>query len=124
MEYSEEFPHISWPVEKDDARKSMLRKATDWEYENEFRIVLPGVYNTHLEIKPESVTGVIFGCNIEDKAKKAINNLLLERKNKGLPDIQRYKAKKHDNKYKICIYNSSNEEMKFADSVTDPDDIL
>ncbi|NQT72974.1 MAG: DUF2971 domain-containing protein [Chloroflexi bacterium] len=47
----------------DELRRSITTKATDWEYEREWRVLTQ--YTGSLSFPPELLKGIIFGCEID-----------------------------------------------------------
>ncbi len=78
VEYSEEYPVIN-PLSEDYAddekigRKAFLTKATQWQYEKEWRILgdnnTPGPH----QFPSRFLTGIIFGCKMSDAHKDMIH---------------------------------------------------
>jgi hypothetical protein len=104
VEYSSVYPVVNY---FDDIQNSMIptlfRKSVDWEYEGERRIIHPYGANCFLEFKPESVSGLILGCQLIDQSEIAIKKLLFERNEKGFPPIKIYRASRHDTKYHLRL---------------------
>jgi hypothetical protein len=73
----------------DDIQKSIIptlfRKSDEWKYEGERRIVHPHGANCFLAYQPSALTGLILGCKMGEPAEIAINRLLVERHEKGMP---------------------------------------
>jgi Protein of unknown function (DUF2971) len=77
--------------------KAFLCKAFDWRYEKEWRLVVD-----HGEdgicYQKESLSGVIFGLNMEDDLKEKVRASLA-----GSPDVIFYQAKRSKTKYGVSI---------------------
>lgn len=104
VNYSNIYPKIDFvksPV--DDIKKTILSKFTDWDYEQECRMLFPGKAHTYIHLNEDSVVGIIFGCKSNDKTKNFIKDLLLERKKMSLSKIKLYDAYQHDKEFKIYI---------------------
>jgi Protein of unknown function (DUF2971) len=57
----------------------LVTKANDWEYEKEWRLADPGSGPGPQEYPAESLTGVIFGCRMNEKNRKQIQEWCRER---------------------------------------------
>ncbi len=101
MNYESKYskPNMLRSRNEEKMQATLLTKSKDWEYEKEWRIINhdngPGVYNFPAEL----LTGVIFGCSIEEEDKNLIKNLSLSRNPK--PKI--YQAKKKKNNFGLDI---------------------
>lgn len=97
VEYGKDYPIIDWlkPPELEDYENIFLKKSYDWKYEKERRIVEPNKANKPLLFQGGALTGVIFGSQVKPETIEAVQILLVERKDKGLPVPILYKAVKH-----------------------------
>lgn len=104
VDYEEEYPTIDWLNNyQNDLSKALLRKHEKWSYENEQRIIERQKANSILCVKPQSITGVIFGCSCNKKTKDTVFSLLKERKSKGYPEVRLFSAQLHSSRYKLVL---------------------
>jgi hypothetical protein len=88
-------------------RRSVLTKYSDWEYEEEYRLVswepdgAPGLplKNKKFFFPPEMLKAVIFGCRIGEDHKELIKGWCQKRKNK----VELRQAKLSDTVYNLEI---------------------
>ena len=98
VKYSEEYPVFN-PVSPDDsANKTLLTKATQWEYESEWRMALPRMTGSY-QFMPDCLTGVIFGCRMSEEHKKMIRNWCKDRQ----PAITYYEARESEDSYSLNV---------------------
>lgn len=81
----------------------LTRKHNEWVYEEEWRIIRIGDAKKHLHIHPVAISGVVFGCRIEDGLKDKVLEVLDQRNYKGLSQVKTYQAHMHKSKYEILI---------------------
>jgi hypothetical protein len=70
VEYSDTYPVIRNAFDSGDRRDdlaTLLRKSTEWEYEQEWRILKPGLPNVALKVAPQALTAVILGLRCTDE---------------------------------------------------------
>jgi hypothetical protein len=104
MHYSKEYPIFNLKHSFDTYFESIiLRKAIDWEYEKEWRILRVGGANTYQQFKPQALVGLIFGCRVKEDFKRKIMSILEERKNINHPDIKIYTSIMHKSEYAVQI---------------------
>lgn len=105
VEYNYEYPEVNWVNNfSRSLGKVLLRKHDGWAYEKESRIVRPDQARTYLDVNPQAIVGIIFGCRTSSETKSAVTELIEERRNKQLPDIRLYAAHQHKSKYRLSIY--------------------
>ena len=98
VKYSEEYPVFN-PVSPDgSANKTLLTKATQWEYESEWRMALPRMTGSY-QFLPDCLTGVIFGCRMSEEHKKMIRNWCKDRQ----PAITYYEARESEDSYSLNV---------------------
>lgn len=104
VNYSNNYPSINFIKSSvDDIKNTILNKSTDWKYEQECRILLPGQANTKIDINEDSVVGIIFGCIAPDDLKSFIKEIISERKMMRLSPVKLYEAVQHDREFKLYI---------------------
>ena len=104
VDYSDNYPLLRWPsMPSDDIRAVMLRKGTQWQYEAEARIVMLGISDRHMNLRPQAVTGLILGSRMSDTHLDAVLRLLAEREQKGHPQIKLYRAGTHKSAYRLSV---------------------
>jgi len=58
------------------SHKLLSTKSDIWEYENEFRIIKSGFSRKTIAIPPESIVRIVFGCQMDNKTKFNILDLV------------------------------------------------
>jgi hypothetical protein len=110
MEYSSEYPVVDYLDE--DYQKSIIptlfRKATNWEYEQERRIIQPYGANCYLAFNPSALTALVLGCELNEISEAIIADLLIERLHKGFPPVKVFRACRHDTQYKLRLHCRNN----------------
>jgi hypothetical protein len=98
-EFNEAFPDNNGKL----IQLLLLRKSKHWEYESEWRIIVNPYIDNHgnrsYTFPEETLTGIIFGCNMSDNDKKSIRSCVKGRKNR----ITFYQAKKKENEFGLDI---------------------
>lgn len=91
-----------------------FRKAKHWDYEREWRILIPwqdvekhngGRYFSYPE---RMLTGIILGCNIDDAQQSIIEMMISNRSTK--PTL--FRAHKNDDEFKLDIRELNNQTLK------------
>lgn len=84
VEYSQEYPIINAYRESKEERfkKQLITKSGDWSYENEYRLILQEGGNRILLIPDGTIRRVIMGCQILDKNRDKLIEILKERNDK------------------------------------------
>jgi Protein of unknown function (DUF2971) len=101
--YNQDFPVVNW-IDPAEAIVDMLfRKHPDWNYERESRLLLMGQAGQYLHLRPEAVTGIVFGCRATDAEHAVVNEVLSMRASRGHPSVGVYDAVKHPSKYRLVI---------------------
>lgn len=81
IDYKSEFPLVN--LAKDDqetiVKKSLYTKATDWKYENEWRVVEINKAGRIAVLPSHLLVGVIFGCKMSDDHKEKIRGWCVNR---------------------------------------------
>ena len=104
MHYSHHYPIFNFAVDLAEQFESiMLRKASDWSYEKEWRILRIGGADTFQPFKPQALTGIIFGSRCTDNFRVMAQQVINERRAVGHPHINIYQAEQHPSKYAIRI---------------------
>lgn len=105
LEYNDDYPVLSNMFEQADAREAILpvlRKAKDWEYEKEWRIVGLDEPNTLRSFRPKALTAVILGIRSTDESREYIRQLMDEREHRfgcrphlfqAVPDERTYRIR-------------------------------
>lgn len=107
IHYSKEYP--KWSVTDYDnmVEEILLRKSTDWAYEEEWRILRIGGKGTFQPFKPETLSGVIFGCRVDEGFKKDVLAILEERRSIYKCEVKTYSAEMHKSSYRINVFKDS-----------------
>jgi hypothetical protein len=104
VKYREDLPTVNWIVGfPGDIEHMLLAKHPSWNYEKERRITSIDNANRYLQLRPDALTGIIFGCRIEKPQIELIDKLLAERKSLGAPPVRTYLATQHKTKYRLVI---------------------
>lgn len=104
VDYSNEYPSIDWSrLTPADTAIIFTKKHKGWEYEKEWRCTNTDGANTYLEFKPETITGLIFGCRAVDKFKQKILKILKRRAIANLSPINISCAIQHDREFRLTI---------------------
>jgi hypothetical protein len=77
----------------------LVTKAEDWAYEKEWRLAEPGTHPGQRKYPPSSLTGVIFGCRMDEKNKEQIKLWCRERETHPML----YEAKEKENEFGLDI---------------------
>lgn len=68
--YSRQYPIVN-PIVGHSLNETFLTKAKQWEYEREWRIIIPNSLGAH-GFPRQCLTGVIFGCRMSEEHKELI----------------------------------------------------
>jgi Protein of unknown function (DUF2971) len=105
VEYSDEYPILT-DILKPAAQRDvlpMLRKSSDWKYEEEWRLVSEGRANFYQRFAPEAMGAVIFGIRISDVDRAYVLGLMDERERRYGMRPAVYQAKLHPRRYRIMV---------------------
>ena len=109
VEYSADYPVIEWTDPQENALKiGLLRKFKSWSYEQERRIIRPGLANSFLPFKSSALTGIILGCRFPKEQLPMIENILKNRELKGLSMPIIYSARQDRSSYGLKIFKREN----------------
>jgi hypothetical protein len=109
VDYQEQFPKANWIVDFMKGVKEMLMTKHDgWKYEEECRITSIYDANKYLQVRPDALRAVIFGCRISESNRKIVDGFLKEREALGAPAVKRWFAAKHPSQYQIMIRRNAN----------------
>ena len=101
VEYSTKYP-VADLVNGQIAKDTFLRKAKQWEYEKEWRMMVPNGPGAR-QFPPQCLTGVIFGCRMTEKHKEMIREWCRNRE----PAITYYEARESEDSYSLNIVEIS-----------------
>jgi len=102
--YQEQFPKANWIVDfMKGVGEMLLTKHQGWKYEEECRVTSIDNANRYLQVRPDALRAIIFGCRISESNLKIIDGLLKEREALGAPVVKRWFAFKHPSQYQIVI---------------------
>ena len=105
VEYSPEYPVIEWTDPQETALKvGLLRKFKSWSYEQERRIIKPGLANSLLPFNPSALTGIILGCRFPKEKISSLEAILGIRRSKGYSMPTIYSAKQDVSSYKLKVF--------------------
>ena len=104
VKYGEDLPTVNWIVGfPGNIERMLLAKHPSWEYEKERRITAIENANRYLQLRPDALTGIIFGCKTQKSHMDLIDKLLAERNDLGAPPVKTYMATQHRTKYRLVI---------------------
>src|SRR5690606_12298832 len=105
MKYVEDYPVVNWlRDDHDEALGAMLtHKYIGWEYEQEWRLFVPGRAKKYLRFSPPALSGLILGARIPDTSLAGIRKILAAREAKQLPPVILYKAALHPSEYRLVV---------------------
>ena len=101
VEYSTKYP-VANLVNGQIAKDIFLRKAKQWKYEKEWRMMVPNGPGPS-QFPPQCLTGVIFGCRISEEHKDLIRDWCKDRQ----PAITYYEARESEDSYSLNIVEIS-----------------
>ena len=101
VEYSTKYP-VANLLNGQIAKDTFLRKAKQWEYEKEWRMMVPNGPGAR-QFPPQCLTGVIFGCRMTEKHKEMIREWCRNRE----PAITYYEARESEDSYSLNIVEIS-----------------
>jgi hypothetical protein len=102
--YQEQFPKANWIVDfMKGVGEMLLTKHNGWRYEEECRVTSIDNANRYLQVRPDALRAIIFGCRISESNLKIIDGLLKQREALGAPAVKRWFAFKHPSQYRLMI---------------------
>lgn len=102
--YREDLPVVNWIVDfHRDVEQLLLAKHPCWEYEQERRITSIDNADRYIQLRPDALTGIIFGCRTQKPQMDFIDKLLAERQALGAPAVKTYVVAQHPTKYRLVI---------------------
>jgi hypothetical protein len=109
VDYQERFPKANWIVDfMKGVGEMLLTKHDGWRYEEECRITSIDNANRYLQVRPDALRAIIFGCRTSESNRKTVDGLLKEREALGAPAVKRWFAVKHPSQYQIIIRRNAN----------------
>jgi hypothetical protein len=88
-----DFSRLNWITDFGNSLgEALFQKHPNWEYEDETRIIFPGVAGNYLRFDPAALTGLIFGWRADVAVVDVIKGLLAGRSQAGHPPINLYKV--------------------------------
>ena len=104
VDYRDEFPTANWIVRfLDGVGRMLLAKHPAWSYEQESRITSIYNANRYLQLRPDALRSIIFGCRASVRTVEVVEGLLAERRALGAPPLSVFVATQHPTKYKLVI---------------------
>lgn len=110
VDYCDDFPDFHIPTAPQiETVAMMMRKGTSWSYEKERRIAMLAINSRLLPFEPRALTGLILGSRFPEKHLPAIQQMLRQRIERGLPPVQLYQAEAEKTAYRLIVrkFNSS-----------------
>jgi Protein of unknown function (DUF2971) len=104
VQYKIEYPEVNWMENVPEGLLGMLmQKHPDWSYEHEYRIIIDNAAGSYIRFRPEALRRIILGCRSDDKINDLVASLLEERRQAGLPPLQKYRVSLHARRYDLVI---------------------
>lgn len=97
VKYSPQYPIVN-PIVGKEMNATLLTKANQWKYEQEWRIITPKRTGL-LSFPSQCLTGVIFGCKMSEKHKELIRTWCQDRQ----PAITYYQTRQSADSYQLHI---------------------
>lgn len=105
VEYGDDYPSMEWTdLERVDAIRALLKKSTEWAYEQESRILVPGAAKTIFPFDRAALVGIIFGARCSDESKTTVKELIDRRAAVGGGRPQMFDAHLAREKYAIGVF--------------------
>ncbi|MCW5237580.1 DUF2971 domain-containing protein [Verminephrobacter eiseniae] len=101
--YRPQLPTMMMPSDPDNPPDYYRYKSPEWEYEREWRVVIPRNSSLSVTVRSLTISGVIFGAHANSMTVKVVSELRAERVALGKPAFKLYQAKPHDDRYGIAI---------------------
>ncbi len=79
VRYKTEFLEYNYTIDPEFVIEHVCRKAKDWEYEKEIRIVKTNKFGL-LPFNVNSLVGIIFGCRMNEQERCLLKNIVLKMK--------------------------------------------
>ena len=95
--YSPKYPIVN-PIVGHSLNETLLAKAKQWDYEREWRIIIPNILGAH-GFPRQCLTGIIFGRRMSDTHKELIRTWCKDRQ----PAIKYYQARQSEDRYSLNI---------------------
>lgn len=97
VNYQQEYAISNYLADSKNAILNMIKiKSKDWQYEHEFRVILPQETDNKIYYKPEALVSIIFGCNCSQQDITNITGIIGSR-------VKYKKCVLNDDYYKINI---------------------
>ncbi|HCV44261.1 MAG TPA: hypothetical protein DGH68_12305 [Bacteroidetes bacterium] len=106
VNYTREYPLVN-PYKISNQQRmeyTFLTKSVDWEYEREYRILLPQGANVLLSVPSHALKRVIIGCQASDDDRQALMRVVEKRGN----DIQVFVAKTSPDDFRLRFRLAAN----------------
>lgn len=102
VQYSKQYPEVMVPSNPARLDKHYLHKSQAWEYEREWRVAFPR-NRLSVQLRPSTISGVIFGARATTKTVEAVKSLLAERRGLDKPAFKLYRADRNKDRYGVAI---------------------
>lgn len=97
--YSDTFPKIPLFENGSGMLSLTTTKSKHWKYEDEYRLSKHHSPKTTIKLKPDTITEIIFGCNIDNQSREEIISIVKEKSLK----IKLYDCRVDDKEFKLNI---------------------
>jgi hypothetical protein len=104
VNYSDDYPIIDWVYNfQEGLSYNLVNKFSEWQYEQEQRIIKVGAAGKSLSFDPKALTGIIIGSEAGPDVTEFVRQLIDDRARKKLSQPKIFKADKHCSKYQLSI---------------------
>lgn len=100
VKYDDTYVQLNYIKSPRDTIEVLRSKSNAWQYEEEWRVLKSGKAKKFVDISPDSLVEIIFGCRCKCDTQDAIQKLCSQ---KGFKSVQFSKAEKKSDAYKIII---------------------
>lgn len=104
--YSNTFPQATLPTPTGRVQDHYLMKSLSWSYECEWRLTMP-LQNCHIQLRPQTVSAVIFGVNTSRAVRDCVAELLQERIRRHFPPVELFHGQLTPGRYGVSILRSA-----------------
>lgn len=78
VNYDDTYPQVNY-IKNQDITPILLHKSAVWRYEEEWRVIKPNFAGKLVDVKKEALTGIVFGCKIDEEDEKSIRQLCTDK---------------------------------------------
>ncbi len=97
VKYDDTYPQVNY-IKDQDVIPILMHKSTVWKYEEEWRVIKTNFADKLVDVKEEALTGVVFGCKIDEVDEKSTRQLCAD---KGFNSVLFRRAVKKENSFHL-----------------------